>query len=418
MAIFEPQNTKRMEQGQGIYRLQGIVQHYSWGGYQYIPNLLHQNSNSGQPCAEYWLGAHPNHPAQITTNGQAQPLDRFLASEGAGVLGTAAHQRFGRLPYLLKVLDVRQMLSIQVHPDLAGAQEGFARENEAGIPLNAPHRNYKDDNHKPELMVALSDFWLLHGFKPAALLREVLQSVPELDFLVSEFDHTGYKGLYHRVMTMPQPEVDAVLQPIISRLLPLYHNGELLKSQEDFWVARAAETYCRNGEVDRGIFSIYLFNLLNLRSGEGIFQDARLPHAYLEGQNVELMANSDNVLRAGLTDKHIDVPELLRHVRYEATVPMILGAHASEEEATQFRVPAPEFELYQYQLNSQTFAACAVNAEILLVLEGCALVNSGHTQLQLAQGQAAFVTAGTCYTLAGLAHAVLFRAAVPAGAQV
>lgn len=415
MAIFETQNKKRMEQGQGIYPLKGIVQHYSWGGYQYIPSLLRQEAPTQQPCAEYWLGAHPNHPAQITTNGLTQPLDQFLSTTSAWALGANAAERFGRLPYLLKILDVRQMLSIQVHPDIPSAQEGFARENAAGIPVNAPHRNYKDDNHKPELMVALSDFWLLHGFKPANLLRQVLLSVPELNFLAPEFEAGGYEGLYRRVMTLPQAQVNEVLQPIINRVLPLYHRGELERSQEDFWVARAAETYCKDGNVDRGIFSIYLFNLVHLRKGEGIFQDARLPHAYLEGQNVELMANSDNVLRAGLTDKYIDVPELLKHVRYEATVPMVLGAHGSEEEEIQFSVPVPEFELYQYQLTGTPHQARASSAEILLVLEGSAMLDDSNGQQVLAQGEAAFVAAGTAYTLAGTPSAVLFRAAVPAG---
>lgn len=402
-----------MHPSQGIFPLKGIVQHYSWGGFSYIPQLLQQSNTAQQPCAEYWLGAHPNHPSQISVDGEAYALDKFIEKWQAAVLGQAPYQDFGRLPYLLKVLDVRQMLSIQVHPDIPSAQEGFARENAAGIPANAPNRNYKDDNHKPELMVALSDFWLLHGFKPEGQLREVLESVPEFAFLIAAFEQGGYEGLYRKAMTLPQDEVNTLLQPVIDRVLPLYHNGELLQKQEDFWTARAAETYCKNGNIDRGIFSIYLFNLVHLRKGEGIFQQARLPHAYLEGQNVELMANSDNVLRAGLTDKHIDVAELLQHVRYEATIPMVLGAHASEEEEIQFAVPAPEFELYQYQLESNPVAATATSAEILLVLHGRATVKAGATELDLPQGSAAFVSAGTNYTLQGAAATELFRAAVP-----
>ncbi|OLY94883.1 mannose-6-phosphate isomerase, type 1 [Cnuella takakiae] len=398
---------------QGIFPLKGIVQHYSWGGFSYIPQLLQQPNADQQPCAEYWLGAHPNHPAQVSVNGNQYALNKFIEQYQGTVLGQQAFADFGRLPYLLKVLDVRQMLSIQVHPDIPSAQEGFARENAAGIPANAAHRNYKDDNHKPELMVALSDFWLLHGFKSPALLREVLESVPEFEFLVAEFDQNGYEGLYRKVMTLPQEEVNAILQPVVDRVLPLYHNGELLKKQEDFWTARAAETYCKDGNIDRGIFSIYLFNLVHLRKGEGIFQQARLPHAYLEGQNVELMANSDNVLRAGLTDKHIDVAELLKHVRYEETIPMVLGAHASEEEEIQFSVPAPEFELYQYQLEGNPVAATATSAEILLVLHGRATVKAGDTELDIPQGSAALVSAGTHYTLQGASATELFRAAVP-----
>lgn len=404
-----------MEQGQGIFPLKGVIQHYNWGGYSFIPDLLHQANDARKPCAEYWLGAHPNHSALITVDGTEVPLHQFIETHYGTVLGASAFQTFGRLPYLLKVLDVRQMLSIQVHPNKASAKIGFDEENRSGIPLNAPNRNYKDDNHKPELMVALSDFWLLHGFKSPALLKEVLQMVPELSFLSDEFATNGYEGLYRRVMTLPQPAVNAVLTPVINRILPLYHNGELQKKGEDFWAARAAETYCKDGNVDRGIFSIYLFNVVHLRKGEGIYQAAQLPHAYLEGQNVELMANSDNVLRAGLTDKYIDVPELLQHVRYEETIPVVLGTHAAKEKEVQFSVPASEFELYQYLLERQQVSLEATSAEILLVLKGKAAVRQGTCQLDLQQGEAAFIAAGTRYTLEGTGDTEVFRAAVPQG---
>ncbi len=402
-----------MKTGGGIFPVTGVVQHYSWGGFDYIPQLLHQANKDRQPCAEYWLGAHPNHPSMVQTAEGAVPLHRFIEEGNGQVLGQNAYGQFGRLPYLLKILDVRQMLSIQVHPDIQSAKEGFDRENKMGIAANAANRNYKDDNHKPELMVALSDFWLLHGFKSPALLQETLEAVPEFDFLTEEFSAGGYEGLYRRVMTMPQAEVNKILRPIADRIAPLYHNGELMKRSEDFWVARAAETYCKGENWDRGIFSIYLFNLVNLRKGEGIFQPARLPHAYLEGQNVELMANSDNVLRAGLTDKYIDVPELLKHVRYEETIPQVLGAHEAANEAEYFSVPAPEFELYQYKLQNKKLAVSATGAEILLVLEGSAAVQAESQTLNLRSGDAVFVTAGTAYSIEAAPSAEVFRAAVP-----
>lgn len=402
-----------MKSGGGIFPLKGVVQHYSWGGFDYIPQLLQQTNNGRQPCAEYWLGAHPNHPSVVQTGEGEVPLHRFIESGNGNVLGQNAYQQFGRLPYLLKILDVRQMLSIQVHPDIQSAKEGFERENNLGIAANAANRNYKDDNHKPELMVALSDFWLLHGFKSPGLLTETLETVPELHFLTEEFAANGYEGLYRRVMTMPQAEVNSLLQPIADRIMPLYRNGELMKKSEDFWVARAAETYCKNGDWDRGIFSIFLFNLVHLRKGEGIFQPAQLPHAYLEGQNVELMANSDNVLRAGLTDKYIDVPELLKHVRYQETIPQVLGTHEATKEAEHFSVPAPEFELYQYKLQNKDLALSAAGAEILLVLEGNAAIQEGTQTLNLKTGEAVFVTAGTGYSIVGTPAAVVFRAAVP-----
>lgn len=398
---------------QNIYKLKGKVQHYSWGGTQFIPQLLGIENTDNKPFAEYWLGAHPNHSSTIEENGHEIPLNQYIQQNRQKALGAKIMEKFGALPYLLKVLDVRQMLSIQVHPSKPSAEVGYAAENAIGIPVNAPNRNYKDENHKPELMVALSDFWLLHGFKPAEQLREVLSAVPDFDFLVNEFDQGGYQGLYEKVMLMEQDQVNQILELEVSRVMPLYRNGELLKSQEEFWVARAAETFCKNGYYDRGIFSIYFFNLVHLRVGEGIYQPAQMPHAYLEGQNVEIMANSDNVLRAGLTDKHIDVPELMKHVRFEETIPTILGAHAHEQEEIQFTTPAPEFELYQYLLQNGQQELQSYSAEILLVMDGKVNVKSGGIELSISKGEAAFICAGTTYQLIPDDSCEVFRAAVP-----
>jgi mannose-6-phosphate isomerase len=395
---------------QGIFPLKGAVQHYTWGGFQFLPQLL-QQSEDGRPWAEYWLGAHPNHPALVMLPQGPQPLHQFIGKAPEAVLGASIAQHFGRLPYLLKVLDVRQMLSIQVHPDKRSAAAGFERENRLGIAVSAPNRNYKDDNHKPELMVALSDFWLLHGFKSERQLKDCLATIPEFDFLIQAFEDQGYEGLYQMVMTMPQEAVNRVLAPIIQRILPLYANGELPKSSEDFWAARAADTFCKEGQYDRGIFSIYLFNLLHLKQGEGVYQPAQMPHAYLEGQNVELMANSDNVLRAGLTDKHIDVSELLKHVRFEATVPTVLGAHAVVQEELSFTVPAPEFALYQYRLEERSASFLASGAEIVLVTEGAIRLTGSGNQIDLRKGEAALITAGVDCEMTPLQPADVFRAA-------
>jgi mannose-6-phosphate isomerase len=398
---------------QSIYKLKGKVQHYSWGGDQFIPQLLQIENKDQDPFAEYWLGAHPNHSSTMEVNGEVTPLNLFIQQNKVKALGSEITEKFGALPYLLKVLDVKQMLSIQVHPSKPSAEVGYAAENAIGIPVTAPHRNYKDENHKPELMVALSDFWLLHGFKPVDALKEVLSAVPDFDFLLQEFEEGGYQALYEKVMLMEQEEVNQILELEVSRVLPLYKNGELLKSQEEFWVARAAETFCKDGQYDRGIFSIYLFNLVHLKEGEGIYQPAQMPHAYLEGQNVEIMANSDNVLRAGLTDKHIDVPELMKHVRFEETIPTILGAHAHQQEEIQFTTPAPEFELYQYLLQNGRQELQAYSAEILLVMQGKAIIKGEGVELTLSRGEAAFICAGTSYSIIPDGSAEIFRAAVP-----
>jgi len=398
---------------QHIFPLRGKVQHYSWGGYHFIPGMLSLSNTGEKPFAEYWLGAHPNHPSEVEVNKGWVNLNEYISQNKLVALGATTAQHFGMLPFLLKILDVRQMLSIQVHPAKQSAEEGFYKENNAGIPLTAGHRNYKDDNHKPELMVALSDFWLLHGFKPPQQLQEILSSIPDFFFLGKKFQESGYKGLYETVMLMDQEEVNKILAPVIARILPLYENGELLKSSESFWAARAVDTYCKDGNYDRGIFSIYFFNLLHLKKGEGVFQPAQLPHAYLEGQNVELMANSDNVLRAGLTDKHIDVAELISHVKFEETIPFILGSHASVSEEIQFQTPVPEFELYQYHLDESSIELRSNSAEILFVLDGKIDVVGANETISLCKGMAAFIIAETAYTLATNHEADFIKATVP-----
>src|SRR5699024_6743476 len=192
------------------------------------------------------------------------------------------------------------------------------KENQAGIPTDATNRNYKDDNHKPEMMVALSDFYLLHGFKAEDKLIQQLQRIKEFSALLPIFGSEGYKGLYKEVMTLPQEKVNQILRPLLEHIIPLYKADQLSKTDPAFWASRAVASGMTTLEdIDRGIFSIYFFNLLHLKTGEGIFQAAGLPHAYLEGQNIELMANSDNVLRGGLTQTHVDVEELLKHTRFK-----------------------------------------------------------------------------------------------------
>jgi mannose-6-phosphate isomerase len=395
---------------QRIFKLKGVIQHYSWGGYDFIPRLLNIENKDRKPYAEYWMGAHHNHPASIA-NGKEITLSEFIANNSSEVLGTTVAHKFSALPYLFKVLDVRQMLSIQVHPSKEVAAISFEEEDKKGIPVNGPNRNYKDKNHKPELMVALSDFWLLHGFKTESGLLKILEEKEELLFLKSFFQDKGYQDMYEEVMRMEQPKVNEMLQPMMQKIVPLYNNGSLQKDSEDFWAARAAVDFCRNNNYDRGIISIYLFNLVHLKKGEAIFQPAGLPHAYLEGQNVEIMANSDNVLRAGLTDKHIDVPELLKHVKFEPTIPEILNPSSKNRI---FSSPAEEFELQQYCLQEGEGVNISTStAETFLVIEGSLQVMALNKEAAFKKGECFFVVANTALEVKALSEVNLFRVTVP-----
>ena len=399
-----------------IYRLEGKVQHYAWGGNRFIPALLGELNESNKPFAEYWMGAHENVPSLIVLpDGSRQPLNEFIKKDPVAILGETVNGRFGRLPYLFKVLDVKDMLSIQVHPNKKDAETAFAEENKKGISLNAPERNYKDDNHKPELMLALSDFYLLHGFKPPEKLGSILAGTPELKFLLPVFVKEGYAGLYKMVMNMDQQTVNQRLQPLLDRILPSYEKGLLQKDREDFWAARAAGTFNQPGTIDRGIFSIYMFNLVRLNKGEAIFQDAGIPHAYLEGQNMELMANSDNVLRGGLTVKHIDVNELMKHVRFEPVTPDIIKARRGEVQQEEiFPTPANDFELRQLQLKKdEPVKLQAHTAELFFVYQGGMEAEADGIKLNFKSGETMLAIAGASFVIKAPETALVFRSTVP-----
>jgi mannose-6-phosphate isomerase len=394
-----------------MFQLTGKVQHYPWGGNSFIPELLGISNDENLPFAEYWMGIHPSAPSIIQLSKNAfTGLPDLIKSEPARYLGKDLMKTFGDLPFLFKILDVKDMLSIQVHPSKAEAEKGFDAEEAAKIPMNAPNRNYKDRNHKPEIMLALSDFWLLHGFKTANLLLETLSYYEVFNKLILVFEQSGYKGLYQFVMEMPQEEVNVLLQPLADKVIPFYNAGEIPKSSPDFWAARAFLTYPE--VLDRGIFSVYFFNLVNLKPGEAIFQGAGVPHAYLEGQNVELMANSDNVLRGGLTPKHVDVPELLKHTLFEPIQPNILKLNADAKE-TVFESPVPDFCLSHVLLSANEYIQCEANGpEIWFILSGNGITTDNNA-IHLKAGASFFIATGEKITVKTDSGIQWVKASVP-----
>ncbi len=365
-----------------MFRLDGKVQHYAWGGSDFLPEFMGQSNQTQLPWAELWLGAHSSAPARVNTSSRQVELHHFLTTEGI-------NKGPRPLPYLLKVLDVKEMLSIQVHPSLEQAKEGFQRENELGIPLGASHRNYKDQNHKPEMMVALSDFWLLHGFKSDDLIRKQLAVLPELRKLRQRLDKFGLEGLYKFVMELPQGEVNELLEPLARRIVPLYMADLLGLNDANYWAAKAMVEFGVDGELDRGIFSVYLLNLVYIPAGKAIFQGANLPHAYLHGQNIEIMANSDNVLRGGLTPKHIDTRELLNTIDYQSVTPKLIDAELVGEKLAHFPTPyMSDFELHRLKIGKfSRYDYHSHGPVILLALSGEYEVVHGETYITLAQGE-------------------------------
>jgi mannose-6-phosphate isomerase len=399
-----------------VFRLQGKLQHYDWGGKEFLPTLLQIPNSRGLPCAEYWMGAHDQASSMIVSpSGEPFRLDEYIRSFPEQTLGPEVSQAFGGLPYLLKVLDVRQMLSIQVHPTKENAEIEFLRENEAGIPRASAGRIYRDDNHKPELMLALGDFWLLHGFKPEREIRQLLVTTPEFGFLRETFELEGYKGVYRKVMHLSVDGVSECLGPLLDRIIPAYENSALTRDLADFWAARAALSFGRDKGIDRGIFSIYLFNLLKLKKGEAVFQQEGLPHAYLEGQNMEIMANSDNVLRGGLTSKRVAIEELMKQVRFEPTIPRIVPPEPGGKFLELFRTPARDFELGCFQLSAgEMVNPHSRSAGIYFVFSGAVQCREEKANSFLcAKGQSLVGFDRAAFSLTALADSIIYRAALP-----
>ncbi|MBM3433114.1 MAG: mannose-6-phosphate isomerase, class I [Bacteroidetes bacterium] len=381
----------------GIFRLKGQIKHYDWGGMNFLPDLLGLSNTAHRPHAEYWMGIHPQGPAQLLSPAGETCMLSKLAPQ---------------LPFLLKILDVRDMLSIQVHPTRAMAGADFERENQLGIPLDAPTRNYKDPNHKPELMVALSEFWLLHGFRSPNSLKEIFSKHLFLHPLQHQWEKNGYAGLYRWVMELPQPDVNQLLEAPLRKMMDAYGLGKLSKSDPCFWAARAHQTFSQTGRIDRGIFSIFLFNLVRLEKGQGIFQGAGVPHAYLEGQNVEIMANSDNVLRGGLTPKHIDVPELLRHVRTDSVEPHILEPVADQTGKRHYPAPVRDFCIDSIALKpGESYPYRADRAGVVLLVEGQLQLEGENEGLTLGKPElSAFVPSGAFVVLRAHTPSLVFIA--------
>ena len=360
------------------FHLDGVVQRYDWGGKLFIPELL-GCAPDRQTSAELWLGIHPKGMARLRETGA--PLDEFLAAQ---------HYT---LPFLLKVLDVRASLSIQVHPDRDQAVAGFARENADGIPLDSPVRNYKDPNHKPEVMVAITPCVLLYGFSSVGEIAARCAPFASLQALQSALQARPLEAVYRQVMQATPDALDRLLAPLLREVLPRWRAGELSGEDHLFWLARAASEHGAEDCRDPGLLALLMMNLVHVAPGEAIFQPARLPHAYLHGCNVELMANSDNVVRAGLTGKHVDVPELLKLTDPGVAVPVI-EPRALDAGVSVYDSPAPEFRLYRAEIASGESTLPGDGARLVLCMEGAVgLRGSGGRALKAARGEACFLSA-------------------------
>jgi mannose-6-phosphate isomerase len=374
-----------------MHRLINQVRPYAWGARGAIPRLLGVEPD-GRPQAELWLGAHPGAPSTVVTDTGPTPFEDVIAAAPRDVLGGPTIARFGpRLPFLLKVLAAEEPLSLQVHPDADRARAGFAAEEAAGIPVDAPHRNYRDPQAKPELVLALEPFEALCGFRHPAAARA------DLDGLTG-----ALAGILRR--DLAGPDTHRALRAALTRLLTL-DTADRPRLLADFvaeWrrsgcgphhatVLELAERY----PGDPGAVAALLLNRVTLRPGEALFLPAGNMHAYLRGTAVEVMASSDNVLRAGLTGKHVDTEELL-HVVDFSVLPIPYTDAVPVDGRREFRPGVPDFAL-------ATLGPGAIDAHlpggapsVVLALDGGADLKAERgDKLTLARGESVFVPAAT-----------------------
>ncbi|WP_405519939.1 mannose-6-phosphate isomerase, class I [Streptomyces canus] len=379
-------------------RLDNTIRPYAWGSTTAIPELLGVRP-TGEPQAEMWMGAHPGAPSR-TGRGT---LVEVIAADPAKELGAEAVAKFGpRLPFLLKILAAGAPLSLQVHPDLAQAKEGYDDEERRGIPVDAGHRNYKDANHKPELICALTEFDGLCGFREPARAAELLDALgvdslkPYVDLLHARPEEAALREVLTAVLTADRSEMAHTVTAAAAACARL--GGDHAP------YADIAHHY----PGDPGVIAAMLLNHVRLQPGEALFLGAGIPHAYLSGLGVEIMANSDNVLRCGLTPKHVDVPELLRIVRFEAADPGVLRPEASPDGEEVYETPIDEFRLSRCVLpeGGATHDLTRPTPQILLCTAGS--VRAGEHEL--CSGQSVFVPAGEKAEVSGTG--TVFRATV------
>jgi mannose-6-phosphate isomerase len=386
-----------------MWHLTNTVRHYPWGSRTVIPELLGEPCPAELPCAELWMGAHPDDPRVLS---DGTPLDKAIAVEPGALLGPAVLERFGpRLPFLMKVLAADSPLSLQAHPTSTQAEAGFAAEERAGIPRDDPARTFKDPYHKPELLLALTTFEALCGFRPVEESLHCLAKlqVPELKPTIAALARGGLRAAVPQLLALAAPTRQVLVETVAAAAgrFVAAADPEFINTYR--WATSLAQAY----PGDPGVVISLMCNHLKLEPGEAVFLPAGNLHAYLSGAGVEVMASSDNVLRGGLTAKHVDLAALIEVLDFtDRRVPVlhpVLGPGG-----LRYPVPVADFDLTRCQLDSGAGTLTTAGPQILLCTEGAAVLATADGELVLEKGRSAFVPAGEPVSARG--PAVLYRA--------
>ncbi len=385
-----------------LYKMENKIQKYEWGTFDYIASLLQLENNSAEPWAELWMSAHDKAPSflpEIRSN-----LNTAIANNPQEFLGEKVAKNYkNKLPYLFKILSANKPLSIQAHPNLEQAKRGFKLENEQGILLTDFIRNYKDDNHKPELICALTEFHAMCGFRPASEiinffnqlgLNKVLR---EFSAFEKEAKADNWEKVFIEIIAGSVEKKLQIVELVINNIHDL--NDEFVKD----WVLKMMIHYPN----DIGIISPLFLNTFILQAGEAVFLKAGILHAYLQGTGVEIMANSDNVLRGGLTPKNIDVKELVSILEWEMKEPEIQSYNFNSQ-VISYQIPINEFSLKRVKLTGE-LKIKNEKPTMIIVVEGETQVTCGEEFKKVKKGETIFVTSEAKeFTLAG--QALLFVA--------
>ena len=387
-----------------MWELTCAVRHYPWGSRTVIPELLGQPSPADRPHAELWVGAHPDDPSLLPDGGS---LDKAIAADPGTLLGDRVAERFGaRLPFLLKVLAADTPLSLQAHPTMEQAQAGYAAEEAAGIPPEDPTRTFRDPFHKPELLLALTTFEALCGFRPIEGSLHCLAKleVPELKPTIAALARGGLRSVILQLLTLdPEPRTQLV-EAVAASASRFVEAGDPEFINTYTWAARLAAAY----PGDPGVVISLMCNHLKLAPGEAVFLPAGNLHAYLSGAGIEVMASSDNVLRGGLTGKHVDLAALIEVLDFtDGRIPVLQPVPGAG--GMRYPVPVDDFDLTRAELREDEPATLTTpGPQVILCTEGRAVLASADGELVLEKGRSAFVPAGAAVSARGAA--VLFRA--------
>ncbi|MYV97669.1 mannose-6-phosphate isomerase, class I [Streptomyces sp. SID3343] len=401
-------------------RLLNRIRANAWGSLTAIPELLGV-APTGKPQAELWMGAHPGAPSEVDRGDGPRSLVDLIAENPDGELGADTAARFGpRLPFLLKVLAAAEPLSLQVHPDAVQARHGFAEEEARGVPIRAPHRNYRDSSHKPEMICAIGDFEGLVGYREISQTLKLLDAldVPQLAPFARALHNPNHEAALRaattHVLMLPARLRTSVVDAVAAACRRLAANGSPYAD-----ACAAVADLAERHPGDPGVAVALLLNHIRLREGEAVFLAAGMPHSYLHGVVVEILANSDNVLRCGLTDKHIDVGELLRVMAFRAGPVEILTPEDHDGAGEEvYATPVPDFRLSRLRATAaeRPYVLDTTGPQILLCVRGTATARERDgDDLVLARGQSVYIRAGeppVSLTVVG-DDALVFRAGVP-----